>query len=422
MLRFGIMLAGFWAVVAIAETPPTVDQLIDAAFQTPLTTTNPVITSYEVESECAGLPGLPGLRASFWYTAPHRTALWVLDSKDGTPILAAADGMVAMYDTIASNVLLITNMYGALNFSAHYSHKLGKSSLNVGYNLQSDPTTLIGQILLSRTIESTNFVAEVRPLGVGRYEVRGTVSRTNSMNGQTMKWPFSVVADWPPQEIPYRSLEFRGEPWLMLTVKSVNEAIPASAFQFPLQALLTSGLPIRRLALADTNSICQISSLLTANLCVRRALRIEDPEKARESLRKICKDFSGKDTGSQIDRLFKDPAGVEKMLAEMSPENWESTRIKLFPNLSPQEFDERRKDPAFLKELAAKFATGMSKPIDEKTGQGTTALDFMKVMTASFAEEGRKLDQLDLVALQARDRKIASQLRQAFQLETSPAR
>ena len=43
-------------------------------------------------------------------------------------------------------------------------------------------------------------------------------------------------------------------------------------------------------------------------------------------------------------------------------------------------------------------------------------------MTASFAEEGRKLDQLDLVALQARDRKIASQLRQAFQLETSPAR
>ena len=419
MLRFGIMLAGFWAVVARAETPPTVDQLIDAAFQTPLTTTNPVITSYEVESECAVLPGL---RASFWYTAPHRTALWVLDSKDGTPILAAADGMVAMYDTIASNVLLITNMYGALNFSAHYSHKLGKSSLNVGYNLQSDPTTLIGQILLSRTIESTNFVAEVRPLGVGRYEVRGTVSRTNSMNGQTMKWPFSVVADWPHREIPYRSLEFRGEPLLMLRVKSVNEAIPASAFQFPLQALLTSGLPIRRLAIDDTNGICQISSLLTANLCVRRALRIEDPEKARESLRKICKDFSGKDTGSQIDRLFKDPAGVEKMLAEMSPENWESTRIKLFPNLSPQEFDERRKDPAFLKELAAKFATGMSKPIDEKTGQGTTALDFMKVMTASFAEEGRKLDQLDLVALQARDRKIASQLRQAFQLETSPAR
>jgi len=419
MHRFGIMLAGFWAVVAIAETPPTVDQLIDAAFQTPLTTTNPVITSYEVESECAGLPGL---RASFWYTAPHRTALWVLDSKDGTPILAAADGMVAMYDTIASNVLLITNMYGALNFSAHSSHKLGKSSVCVGYNLQGDPTTLNGQILLSRTMESTNFVAEVRPLGVGRYEVRGTVSRTNSMNGQTMKWPFSVVADWPPREIPYRSLEFRGEPLLMLTVKSVNEAIPASAFQFPLQALLTSGLPIRRLAIDDTNGICQISSLLTANLCVRRALRIEDPEKARESLRKICKDFSGKDTGSQIDRLFKDPAGVEKMLAEMSPENWESTRIKLFPDLSPQEFDERRKDPAFLKELAAKFATGMSKPIDEKTGQGTTALDFIKVMTASFAEEGRKLDQLDLVALQARDRKIASQLRQAFQLETSPAR
>jgi hypothetical protein len=410
------MLAGFWAVVAIAETPPTVDQLIDAAFQTPLATTNPVITSYEVESECSGV------RASFWYTAPHRTALWVLDSKDGTPILAAADGMVAFYDTIASNVLLITNMYGALNFSSHYSQKPGKSSVKFGYDLQGDPTNLRGEILLPRKIESTNFRAELRPLGVERYEVRGTDSRTNPMNGQTMKWTFSVVADWPPQEIPYRSLEFRGEPLLMLTVKSVNEAIPASAFQFPLQALLTSGLPIRRLALTDTNGMCQMFSLLTVNLRVRQALRIEDPEKARESLRSICKDFSGKDTGSEIDRLFKDPAGVEKVLAEMSPENWESTRTKLFPDLSPQEFNERRKDPAFLKELAAKIATGISKPIDEKTGQGTTYLDFMKVMTASFTEEGRKLDQLDLVALQERDRKIASQLRQAFQLETSPAR
>ena len=416
MHRVGIMLAGFWAVVAIAETPPTVDQLIDAAFQTPLATTNPVITSYEVESECSGV------RASFWYTAPHRTALWVLDSKDGTPILAAADGMVAFYDTIASNVLLITNMYGALNFSSHYSQKPGKSSVKFGYDLQGDPTNLRGEILLPRKIESTNFRAELRPLGVERYEVRGTDSRTNPMNGQTMKWTFSVVADWPPQEIPYRSLEFRGEPLLMLTVKSVNEAIPASAFQFPLQALLTSGLPIRRLALTDTNGMCQMFSLLTVNLRVRQALRIEDPEKARESLRSICKDFSGKDTGSEIDRLFKDPAGVEKVLAEMSPENWESTRTKLFPDLSPQEFNERRKDPAFLKELAAKIATGISKPIDEKTGQGTTYLDFMKVMTASFTEEGRKLDQLDLVALQERDRKIASQLRQAFQLETSPAR
>jgi hypothetical protein len=410
------MLAGFWAVVAIAETPPTLDQLIDVALQTPLATTNPVIKSYEVESECMGM------RASFWYTAPHRTALWVLDSKDGTPILAAADGMVAFYDTIASNVLLITNMYGALNFSSHYSQKPGKSSVKFGYDLQGDPTNLRGEILLPRKIESTNFRAELRPLGVERYEVRGTDSRTNPMNGQTMKWTFSVVADWPPQEIPYRSLEFRGEPLLMLTVKSVNEAIPASAFQFPLQALLTSGLPIRRLALTDTNGMCQMFSLLTVNLRVRQALRIEDPEKARESLRSICKDFSGKDTGSEIDRLFKDPAGVEKMLAEMSPENWESTRTKLFPDLSPQEFNERRKDPAFLKELAAKIATGISKPIDEKTGQGTTYLDFMKVMTASFTEEGRKLDQLDLVALQERDRKIASQLRQAFQLETSPAR
>ena len=416
MHRVGIMLAGFWAVVAIAETPPTLDQLIDVALQTPLATTNPVIKSYEVESECMGM------RASFWYTAPHRTALWVLDSKDGTPILAAADGMVAFYDTIASNVLLITNMYGALNFSSHYSQKPGKSSVKFGYDLQGDPTNLRGEILLPRKIESTNFRAELRPLGVERYEVRGTDSRTNPMNGQTMKWTFSVVADWPPQEIPYRSLEFRGEPLLMLTVKSVNEAIPASAFQFPLQALLTSGLPIRRLALTDTNGMCQMFSLLTVNLRVRQALRIEDPEKARESLRSICKDFSGKDTGSEIDRLFKDPAGVEKMLAEMSPENWESTRTKLFPDLSPQEFNERRKDPAFLKELAAKIATGISKPIDEKTGQGTTYLDFMKVMTASFTEEGRKLDQLDLVALQERDRKIASQLRQAFQLETSPAR
>lgn len=192
--------------------------------------------------------------------------------------------------------------------------------------------------------------------------------------------------------------------------------------QFPLQALLASGLPIRRLSMTATNDITRMATLLMANLSVRRALYMADPEKARESLRSICKDFAGVDTGREIDRLFGDPAAAEKMLAEMTPEQWESTRTQLFPDLSPQEFEKRRKDPAFRRDLAAKIVAGMAKPMDEKTGQGATYMDYMKGLTASFAEAARNLDKLDLAALQARDRKIAAQLRQAFQLEASPAR
>lgn len=409
-------LAGILAVTAFAGTPPTVDEVMDAVLRTPLATTNPAVKSYETEMSSGGL------RASFWYTHPHRTALWVIDAQDGTPVLATADGMVAIYDTMASTVVLITNLYGGLKFSSHSSKEPGKSGVNFNFNLQSEPTNAQGEILLPRKIESTNFRAELRPLGQGRYEVRGSDSRINPKNGETMAWTFTGLTDWPPRDIPYRSLEIRGGRYLNLTVKSVNETIPASCFEFPLQALLSSGLPIRRLSMVATNDIARMAGLLMANLSVRQALQMEDPEKTRESLRSICKDFTGADAGREIEHLFSDPASVEKMLAEMTAEQWESTRAKLFPDLSPQEFDQRKKDPAFRKQMAEKIVAGMARPIDQETGQGPTYKDYLKGLTAGFAETARNLEKLDVKALQARDRKIAAQLRQAFQLEPTPAR
>jgi len=405
----GALLAG----VGRGEKPPTTDELMDAVLREPLSTTNPAVKSYEAEIVSMGL------RASFWYTQPHRTALWVIDAQDGTPVMALADGKVAIYDPMASTVLLATNMYAGLQFTSKSSKEPGKSGVNFHISVQSDPTQAVGGIQLPRKIESTNFRAELQPMGEGRYQVRGLDTRSNPKTGETMTWTFTGLTDWPPREVPYRSLEIRGMKFLNLTVKSVNEPVAESCFQFPTQALLTSGLPVRQFSMEQTNEISQIAGMIMVNLNLRRALSLGDPQKAREALREVCRTFGQIDAGKEIDRLYGDSKSTEAMLAGMTPEQWESTRAKLYADLSREEFEKKRQDPAFRKELAEKIVAGMAQPMETGTGQGPTAKEYLKGMTVSLAEVAKSLDQIDVEALQAKDKKIAAQLRQAFQLEAT---
>jgi len=399
-----------------AELNPTTDEVVQAILRKPLSTTDPAVKSYEMELVSMGL------RASFWYQQPHRTALWVIDAQDGTPVMALADGKVAIYDPMASTVLLATNMYGGFIFTSKSSKEPGQSGVNFQFCVQSDPTQAVGEIQLPPKIESTNFRAELKPAGEGRYEVRGSDTRTNPKTGQTMSWNFQGLTDWPPQDFPYRSLEIRGERFLSLTAKSVNEPIPESCFQFPMQALLTSGLPVRRVSMEATNEISQIASMLMVNLNLRRALSQKDPQKVREALRKICQTFGKIDMEREIDRLYGDSKATEKMLEEMTPEQWESIRAQRYADLSAEEFAKRRKDPAFRTELAEKIVADMSKPMETEKGPGPSPKEYLKGMNAGLAEAARTLDQIDVEALQARDRKIAAQLRAAFELEATPAK
>ena len=386
---------------------------MQAVLREKLSTTNAAVKSYEAEIVSMGL------RASFWYQQPHRTALWVIDAQDGTPVMALADGKMAIYDPLASTVLLATNMYGGLTFTSKSSKEPGKSGVNFQFNVQSDPTQAVGEIQLPPKIESTNFRAELKPMGEGRYEVRGSDTRTNPKTGETMSWSFMSLTDWPPREVPYRSLEIRGGKFLNLTVKSVNEPISESCFRFPMQALLSSGLPVRQVSMEATNEISQIASRVTININLRRALSVGDPQKAKESLREICQAFGKIDVGREIDRLYGDRQATEKMLEEMTPEQWESIRAQRCADMSPEEFEKRRKDPAFRRELAEKIVAGMSTPMEMEKGQGPTPKEYLKGLNAGLADVAKTLDQVDVAALQARDKRIAAQLRQAFQLEST---
>lgn len=416
MLRLFFAVLILWVCPGQAEVPPTVDQILASILREPLSTTNPAVKSYEAEMVSMGL------RASFWYMQPHGTALWVIDARDGTPVMALADGKMAIYDPMASTVLLATNMYGGLKFTSRSSKEPGKSAVNFHFTAQSDPALAVGEIQLPPKIESTNFRAELKPMGEGRYEVRGSDTRTNPKTGETMSWSFMGLTDWPPREVPYRSLEIRGGRFLDLTVKSVNEPIPQSCFRFPMQALLTSGLPVRQASMEATNEISQIASRVTINISLRRALGAGDPQKAKEALREICQAFGKIDVARDIDRLYGDSQATEKMLEGMTPEQWESVRSRSYADLSPEELEKRRQDPAFRRQMAEQMVANMSKPMQTEKGPGPSPREYLKGMNAGLADVAKTLDQIDVEALQARDKKIAAQLRAAFELEASPAK
>lgn len=359
MFRLFFALLILLACLGQAQTSPTTDEVMQAVLREKLSTTNPAVKSYEAEFVAGGL------RANFWYAQPHRTALWIIDAQDGTPVMALADGKLAIYDPMASTVLLATNLYGSMTFNSKSSKERLKSGVSFLYGVQSDPTQAVGEIQLPSKIESTNFRAELKPMGQGRYELRGWENRIDSETGRPMVWTCRGLTDWPPREVPYRSLEISGARFFNLTVNSVNQPIAESCFQFPTQAILTSGLPVRQLSTEVTKDLSQIMHLITVNISLRRALSLGDPQKAKEALREICQGLRKADAGRS------DRQATEKIVAEIS------------------------------------------KP----TESGRHTFEIQGV--SSFAEVTQSLEKIDLEALQARDKKIAAQLRQAFQLEAT---
>ena len=412
-----------------AESRPTAEEVLAAVLRQPLATTNPAIKSYEAEIEM----GTVGMRYSFWYQKTNGTALWVIDSHDGTPVMVAAEGTLAVYDTLTSTIFLMTNKYASLEFKSKYSDEPGKSSVNMGAAFSSDPSGAEGEIRLPPPLVFSNFPPKLESKGEGVFEVRCTGGRKVPSTGESVTWSFTGVTDWPAKDIPYRVMEMRGAPFLNVLVKSVNQPIPEGYFRFPLQGLLTAGLPVRRLSSGDTNEISQISSLMMANVGIRRALNDQDPQKARREIQKICQSM-GSEAGNQkllqasqevVDvykKLGKDPQAWEKILSEVTEEQWESIRLSEFSGLSSEEFAKTRADPAFRKQLADKMVASLAEGSQKKDGQGLTPEESISGAIRGVMDAVNRLESVNFDALRAKDQKIASQLRQAFQLELSPTK
>ena len=419
-----VLLGFFWCGVSLAEGQPAADQVLASILRQPLATTNPAIQSYEAEIEV----GTMGMRYSFWYQKTNGTALWVVDTQDGTPVLVATEGTLAVYDTLSSTIFLMTNKYACLEFKSKYSNEPGKSSINMDAGFSSHPTWAKGEIQLPPMVVFSNSSPELKPKGGGVYEVR--VSSTSRLHqiGETLTWSFIGVADWPAKDVPYRNMELRGAPFVSVLVKSVNQPMATGYFQFPLQGLLTAGLPVRRIPAGDTNETSQITSLMTANFRIRQALHSGNPQKAKEDIQKYCQSLSS-ETGEQkllqisedalheYKRLRGDPQAWEKILSEVPEEQWESIRLSQYASLSSEEFAKKRMNLAFRKELADKIVAELAEGAQKMDGQGANPEDTILGIMRGYKDAASRLDNIDLEALRVKDQKIAAQLRQAFQLE-----
>lgn len=418
------LLGFFWCGVSLAEGQPAADQVLASILRQPLATTNPAIQSYEAEIEM----GTMGMRYSFWYQKTNGTALWVVDSQDGTPVLVATEGTLAVYDTLSSTIFLMTNKYVSMEFKAKYSDEPGKSSVNMGVGYSSDPSGAKGEIQLPTPLVFTNPPPKLEPKGKGVFEVRCSVARKVPTGDEPLTWSFTGVTDWPARDIPYRTMEMRGAPYLNVMIKSVNQPIAADYFQFPLQGLLAAGLPVRRILSRVTDETSQIVDLMMANLFIRKALNSQDPQKAKQEIQRYCQGLNSEAGKQQLHQaseeamnMYKkmsgDPQSWDKILSEITEEQWESIRLSEYTNLSSEDFAQKRMNPAFRKELADNIVAGLAKGAQKKDGQGVTPEETISGMIRGYKEAARRLDNIDLEALRAKDKKMAAQLRHAFQLE-----
>ena len=196
--------------------------------------------------------------------------------------------------------------------------------------------------------------------------MRCSVARKVPTADVPVTWFFSGVTDWPAKDIPYRAMEMRGAPYLNVLVKSVNQPIPESYFRFPMQELLTAGLPVRRISSGITDETSQITSLMVANAFIRRALTGQDPENAKQAIQKFCQSLNS-ETGKQklqqalgetlqeYKKRSEDPQTWEKILSAVTEEQWESMRLANYPDLSSEEFAKKKTNSEFRKQLAASY-------------------------------------------------------------------
>ena len=223
-------------------------------------------------------------------------------------------------------------------------------------------------------------------------------------------------------------VEMRGAPYLNVMIKSVNQPIAADYFQFPLQGLLAAGLPVRRILSRVTDETSQIVDLMMANLFIRKALNSQDPQKAKQEIQRYCQGLNSEAGKQQLHQaseeamnMYKkmsgDPQSWDKILSEITEEQWESIRLSEYTNLSSEDFAQKRMNPAFRKELADNIVAGLAKGAQKKDGQGVTPEETISGMIRGYKEAARRLDNIDLEALRAKDQKMAAQLRHAFQLE-----
>ena len=405
----------FRGQACFAEPPPTPEELGAVIFQTPISSTNPAIETFEVETE-----GM-GIRHCVWFSRQHHTALWVLDARDGTPILAGAGGKVAIYNPMIGQVLLITNAYANFQFTLHHSPRPNKSSINFGYGLNGEPTNQPTQALLTSEttpMEMANLGRSVKALAGGpdRYRLEMSGSKTNLT--WRMSGDFSMSRRPISLEMVDLAMNSKEEGWVIkANIKSINQPIPVSVFAFPENELKSSGLPLK-IQGTSVEMTGELQGILMASLLARGAMS-GDPKTFKEKMRAISRNFKGNDTKSKMVAMYQNPDTYLQYLKNLTPEQANELYAKIGRGISREEFDRRIKDPASQREMANRIVEDLRKPLEGEPPGGTSGMDQIRAMAGSMEEMGDWVEKADLSVIRANDQRISAQLRKAFQLAPS---
>jgi hypothetical protein len=153
-----------WAAPATAQSLE--QKLIDMA--PVLSSGDKAIQSLDLQVVLS-LPQGPPLSIRTLYKAPDRFAAYVCDARDGTPLFAAAQGRMLMYDP-GEGALRETK--SAPQFEFVQKEKL---SLNFGWSADKPPSVLMDLSSLIRAAVKSS----ARELGGGRYLLTQTTRRGN---------------------------------------------------------------------------------------------------------------------------------------------------------------------------------------------------------------------------------------------------
>jgi hypothetical protein len=207
------------------------------------------------------------LKFELFAEKPDRTALRVLDAKDGTPILWASGREFLFYDPLADEVVLGSGvpffvLRREKEGDSTREEDRGKGNLKFGFGISTD----VSQAASGLAVDLKSFWTNVQ----GLPEVRAGEEGTLLLDGKTSRGGRIIAHIHPARDAgPYKRFElFMPEsgkaPFCTLEEITVNQLSKPGQFEFPKRFLQNSGLRIRQMEPGEAGFPLDLGKLVRA--------------------------------------------------------------------------------------------------------------------------------------------------------------
>jgi hypothetical protein len=209
------------------------------------------------------------LKFELFAEKPDRTALRVLDSKDGTPILWASGKDFLFYDPLADEVVMGSGVpFFILRMETEKTPEReknqNKGNLKFGFGISTD----VSQAASGLAVDLKSFWTNVQ----GLPEVRAGEEGTLLLDGKTSRGGRIIAHIHPARDAgPYKRFELfmaegGKEPFCTLEEITVNQLSKPGQFEFPKRFLQNSGLRIRQMEPGEAGSSLDLGKLVRSIL------------------------------------------------------------------------------------------------------------------------------------------------------------